>query len=201
VSETVTTEDVRLAYQAAKPRWNVPSADDCESLACILTMYRSVNAISARPARPPDADGQRRLERVDRVRKAIGTLIVDLPELADRATTRTGGKHADCLTDLLTAARRAAGLWPELDGSLRRFDSRCWWKLTADCIAGQALAHWRGANPGRKIGKPMSEEQPATKAMQQLLRLAGHGDMTLGQIAKHFSRDQSAFAILDAQKS
>jgi hypothetical protein len=80
--------------------------------------------------------------------KAIGTLLADLPELAEHAGTGIcpGTTHAASLANLLTAAAKAASLWPELNGSLRKFNPGSRWQRTADTIAGLMLAHWRRAN-------------------------------------------------------
>ena len=146
------------------------------------------------------------MAQAERVRKAIGTLLTDLPELADYAAARVSPRtnHAAVLADLLGAARRVAGYWPGLDGSLRKFAPRARWQLTADCVAGAIWARWRRANPGRTIGKPLSAEQPMTRALVDLLALAGHPDLNAAQVAQHFSRDQfgrTAFVMIEAENS
>jgi hypothetical protein len=159
-------------------------------------MYRRANDWKkAHSADRPDANRQQYLARVDRVRKAIRTLILDLPELVTAIRFFPSGEEP--LADLLAASSRASRSCPDLAGHLRVI-RRPWWKWSADCIAGAVLVHWRQANPGRIIGRPLSEEQPATKVMTQLLTLAGYDDVTPERVAKHFARDQSALAIINA---
>ncbi len=198
---SVAAKAVWTAYHDAAPRWQPPAAADCEAIASTLAMYRGAcMERGARLAHKPDAAGRRRIARHDAVRGAIGTLLWDLPDLAAWApghTAPAGSMHAKSLVDLLAAARLVAMLWPSLDGSLKRFDPRTEWARTADCIAGPVLAVWQRANPGRKIGKPLSGDQPATRLMVALLGLVGHA-VTAERVARHFARDKSAFVIFDA---
>jgi len=203
--DTITAQAVRKAYcEAAKQKHLLPPAPAaCEAIASALSLYRNASvALKQLGTIKPDTAGQRRMQRAERVRAAIGTLLSDLPELATWAAAHIapGTEHAESLSDLLTAAQHAAGLWPHLNGSLKRFDPRSRWHLTANCIAGIALGNWQHANPGHKIGKPKSEEQHMTRLMVALLKLAGYGDLSREQVAKHFSRDQFgrlAFAIIE----
>jgi hypothetical protein len=198
----ITAETVRAAYRAASPRWQVPSAPDCEAIADVLELCRGarVEREARHQAKKPEAAGIRRMRRHEKVRSAIGTLLRDLPDLAEWAPAHVvtpGGLHASSLAELLDAVRRVAVLWPSLNGSIRRFDRRSRWALTADCLVGMLLRAWRKANPKRRIGKPLKETQPATQLLVSLLALVEGQALTAGQVAKHFNRKKSGFVLID----
>ena len=184
---------MRQAFQTASPRLNTPSQRDCEALAVGFICYRREldNFIKA--------SGPFR-SKWDRVDKAVAQLVAvqpELEELAEFAVTRET-EDAALLTALLKVTRRAAARWrAERKANHRSLG----WQATANIIAVQALRRWREANPGRRIGNPLSADQPATRLMVQLLRLAGHGDVTPERVAKHFARDQSSLPLIDPQKS
>ena len=201
----ITAEVVCKAYNDAKPSWLVPSVKDCEAIASILDMYRGARLErEALLSRKPDASGRRRMTRHEAVRGAIGTLLRNLPDLAAWApghTAPAGSPHAESLVALLDATRLVAGLWPDLNGSVRRFDSRSRWARKADCIVGTVLQRWQAANPKRRIGKPLTKDQPMTRLMVTLLGLIERDAPTPEQVAQHFTRDKSGFVIMEAVKN
>jgi hypothetical protein len=217
--DRITDAIVRAAYENAKPQWNPPSPDDCEKIAWTLTLYRRSNSErQERAALKPSLAAERRWESADAVRGAVATILSELPAIADWAqkqilpresageglfVDRHGNPmpdHAKALADLLVATENAALLWPSLDGRLRRFDPLTEWARTAGTFAGQILASWRRANPDRTIGKPVAADQPSTRLFAALLGMIGY-DVTLEQIAKHFSRDPSAFYLIEYDRN
>jgi hypothetical protein len=166
-----------------------PSQRDCGALAVgFIGLRRDLDDfIAARaPWRP----------KWDRVNKAVAQLVAvraELAELAELAVTHET-KEAALLTALAKMARRAAAQWPVKRKSDWRFLG---WQGTAEWIAFSALRRWREANPARRIGNPLSADQPSTRLIVELLRLAGHGDVTPERVAKHFARDPSGLPPID----
>jgi hypothetical protein len=200
----ISAETVQLAYHDANPRWLVPSVANCQAIADILALHRSARIgmeVFLAKKSEADAAGRRRMRRHDTVRTAIGTLLRDLPELVEWAPGHiapAGGLHASSLTELLGAVRQVAAFWPSLDGSIRRFDRRSRWALRADCLVGMLLAAWRKANPTRRIGKPLKEDQPSTKLLMSLLGLVESHALSAEQVAKHFNRQKLGFILIDS---
>ncbi len=201
----VTAEAVRAAYRDAKPTWATPDAGDCGAIADILERYRLAHKNRAtRLAAKPSPSGRRLIAQSNAVRGAIGTLLRDLPSIAAWATANVapGTAHAESLRALLDTARHVAELWPCFDGSLKRFDPRSAWARGLDCWAGCVLTSWHRANPGRRIGKPLSPDQPATRLLLNLLALVENDPPTAEQVSQHFTRDASAFVLMEmAEKS
>ena len=181
---------VRQAFETASSRLNAPDQGTCNGLAvCFIDYRRNMDDLER-------AVSLGAFDKAYRVGKVIGTLVAELPELVE-AMWEGGNRDADELAALLKAARRAAGVCPE-----RKSDRRSGWQSTADIISFLALSRWRDANPGRKIGKPLSADQPATRLITQLLRLAGYDDVTTPErVAKHFERDPSFLPPIDVPKS
>jgi hypothetical protein len=180
---------VRQAFQTASPRLNAPSQRDCEALALGFICYRRDLDDFIKASGP----FRSKWDRVDKVVAQLVAVQPELAELAEFAVTREM-EHAALLTALLKVARRAAARWRV---ERKAYHRSLGWQATANFIAFLALRRWREANPRRRIGNPLSADQPATRLMVQLLRLAGYGDVTPERVAKHFARDQSSLPPID----
>lgn len=199
----ITAEMVHAAYLEANPLWKAPSDSDCEAIANALEFNRGAQLALKQLqliASEPDAAGRKRLRQRDKVREAIGTLLKHLPPLAEWApghVTLPGSPRASILVELLDATRKTAFLWPDLNGSIKRFDRRTGWALNADTWVGMILRAWRKANPKRRIGKPMAPDQPMTRLMVTFIEMVGAEAVTGEQVRQHFTRKKSVFAITD----
>ena len=189
--------DVKAAFTAARWRWKLPAAADLAVLAATVEVERARLAARARmPPRPaPDAAARQHVARAERVRDALGTLLRDLPGVAELAAERVPGRHAEVLVGLLAAARRVGDMWPSLDGRHRRLDARgAAWRGAAWTFGRQVLSGARRANPGVRVGLPLGPDQPVCRLIVALLVACGH-DVTGDAVAQHFRRTPRQFFL------
>lgn len=186
--DVITDAEVRCMMAEAAPRWSVPADADLTSLIRLLNQIRVTAPQSEAPLGPDD-------ERVERVKKAILTLIADLPLMLTNAEAQrqraleageepglSDERHLSVIA-LLAVAQKAHGsfYWP---ARRRRQEA---WHDVAEAIAFSAANVWR-ANGAGEGTKP---DSPIVRLLALMLPRVGEGERSEEAIARALARMSS----------